>query len=574
MSVTSSPAPPVRRWSAAKINAHQGSAPAITGDPVVDALLKLRGIGPDIAEPFLNPNLGNLTDPLSLPQMEPAAKRVLAAIAAGESIALYGDYDVDGVTSLSILKFGIEALGGRVHCFLPHRMDEGYGLSDDGIERLLNECQPDLVLAVDCGTTSKAEGEILAAQGIDLIVIDHHQGAEETFPPAIAIVNPQLGPDQHYLCSAGLAFKFLHALQKIDPSHRKAFDLRSVLDLAAVGTVADLVPLEDDNRLLVTAGLKRLANTQHPGLRALIQVAAVGERPIASDIGFRIGPRLNAAGRLDSALDALHLLTAGDDAEALAIASALDAQNRERQTIEAEVLKSALAQIEALHGSDLPAALVLAEPEWHPGVVGIVASRIMRRFHRPTFIIGFDESGMGKGSGRSIQGINLVEHIDKARHLLVKGGGHAAAAGISVQRDQIDSFRAALTASIAATTPAEVFIPEISPDIETSVDQLNLDLLNRLDQVAPFGMGNPEPLMIVRHAGCVGEPRKLKDKHWKFRITDESGGTPIDAIWFSGCETHPELPAGPWDIAFMLQRNVWRGRESVQLLIRDLRTSE
>jgi len=574
LSVRSSLTAPVRRWSAAHITAHQGSAPVITGDPVVDSLLKLRGIAPQVAEAFLNPNLGNLTDPLTLPQMEPAARRVLAAIAAGESIALYGDYDVDGVTSLSILKFGIEALGGRVHGFLPHRMDEGYGLSEDGIERLLNECQPDLVLAVDCGTTSKAEGETLATHGIDLIVIDHHQGAPDSLPPAIAIVNPQLGPDQHYLCSAGLAFKFLHALQKIDPASRSAFDLRSVLDLAAVGTVADLVPLVDDNRLMVAAGLKRLANTEHHGLRALIQVAAVGDRPIASDIGFRIGPRLNAAGRLDSALDALNLLTARNDRDALAIASSLDAQNRERQSIEADVLKCALAQIETLHGTDLPAALVLAAPDWHPGVVGIVASRIMRRFHRPTFVIGFDESGLGKGSGRSIPGINLVEHIEKSRHLLVKGGGHAAAAGISVEPAQIDAFRRALTESIATTTADDVFVPEVSPDIETSVDQLNLELLNRLDQVAPFGMGNPEPLMILRHASCEGEPRKLKDKHWKLRITDESGGAPVDAIWFSGCESHPELPPAPWDIAFMLQRNVWRGRESVQLLIRDLRQAE
>lgn len=558
----------------ARIASIDGAAPEVTGDPVVDALLHLRGVSPDDAPRFLDPKLGDLTDPLTLPNMEAAARRVLASIHNGETIALYGDYDVDGVTSLTILQHGIEKLGGSVHCFLPHRMDEGYGLSADGITRLMDECTPGLVMAVDCGTTSKAEGEILAAAGVDLVVVDHHQGDPESRPPAVAIVNPQLGDDQHYLCSAGLAFKFLHALQKLAPDLRDRFDLRDVLDLAAVGTVADLVPLEEDNRILVTAGLKRLANTQHPGLRALIKVAAVNERPVASDIGFRIGPRLNAAGRLDSALDALKLLTSRDDQSALAIASALDEQNRERQTIEADVLKGALTQIEDQFSSSLPAALVLASPDWHPGVVGIVASRIMRRFHRPTFIIGFDDAGLGKGSGRSIRGINLVEHINHTRDLLVKGGGHAAAAGISINSDQVDAFRTALTESIASTAGPELFVPSVEPDIEITADQIGLPLLDTLDRVAPFGMGNAEPLFVIRRAGCVGDPRKLKDKHWKFRITDESGGAPVDAIWFSGCESMPTLPSGMWDITFTIQRNIWRGRESVQLMVKSLRASE
>ena len=564
---------PTSVWKPARASGATGAAPHISGNPVVDALLQLREIPAAEAKAFLEPKLAELTDPLTLPNIKDAIARVLTAIRDDQLIALYGDYDVDGVTSLAILKRGIEALGGRIHCFLPHRMDEGYGLSAEGIARCLDECQPDLLLAVDCGTSSVAEGDILREKGIDLIVIDHHQAGPEGTPNAVAIVNPQLGEDQRYLCSAGLAFKFLHALLKTDPDLREKFDIRTVLDLAATGTVADLVPLEDDNRILVKAGLPRLGNTRNLGLRALMSVAGVKGSPIASDIGFRLGPRLNAAGRLDTAMDALNLLLTEREDEAQSIANLLDTRNRDRQTLERAVHDQALDQLRQNHPDQLPAAIVLADADWHPGVVGIVASRIMRQYHRPTFIIGFDDDGLGKGSGRSVSGIDLVAHLDQAREHLVKGGGHAAAAGISVEASKVDAFRDALCSSMSNEDPA-LFDPSITPDIELTGDQVCLDLLDDLDHVAPFGMGNPEPLFYLRNVTCLNEPRALKDKHWKFRIVDQNGSQAVDAIWFSGVEKMPDLPAGDWDLAFNLQRNEWRGQQSVQLLIRDLRESE
>lgn len=559
-------------WKPAKISGSSGGAPRISGNPVVDALLYLRGIDAAAADDFLKPKLANLTDPFTLPNMAEAVARVTAAINNNKLIALYGDYDVDGVTSLTILKRGIEALGGCVHCFLPHRMDEGYGLSADGISRLLDECQPDLVMAVDCGTSSVAEGKILAEKTIDLVVLDHHQPGSEGAADAIAIVNPQLGENQHYLCSAGLAFKFLHAMLKSAPEFRDKFDIRSILDLTATGTVADLVPLEGDNRILVKAGLKQLTSTKNHGLKALLAVAGVKSSPVSSDIGFRIGPRLNAAGRLDTAMDALNLLTADDSTTAQSIASLLDTRNRDRQSLEKDVLDQALEQLRTSHPSTLPAAIVLADERWHPGVVGIVASRIMRTYHRPTFIIGFDESGIGKGSGRSISGIDLVAHIQKAMKHLIKGGGHAAAAGISIEKSNVDAFRDALCASISTADDA-LFHPYITPDIELTGDQLSLNLLDDLEHVAPYGMGNPEPLFCLREASCIGEPKALKDKHWKFRIADQSGGPAVDCIWFSGVEKLPELPSGEWDLVFNVQRNEWRGQQSIQLLIRALKAS-
>ncbi len=559
-------------WKPAKVSGSSGGAPRISGNPVVDALLYLRGIDAADADDFLKPKLANLTDPLALPNMAAAVERVVTAINNNELIALYGDYDVDGVTSLTILKRGIEAIGGRVHCFLPHRMDEGYGLSADGIVRLLEECQPDLVMAVDCGTSSVAEGKILAEKAIDLLVLDHHQPGAEGTPDAVAIVNPQLGEDQHYLCSAGLAFKFLHALLKSAPQFREKFDIRSVLDLAATGTVADLVPLKGDNRILVKAGLRQLTSTKNLGLKALLAVAGVKSAPVSSDIGFRIGPRLNAAGRLDTAMDALNLLTADDSTAAQSIASLLDTRNRDRQALEKDVLDQALAQLRENHPTTLPKTIVLADERWHPGVVGIVASRIMRSYHRPTFIIGFDDTGIGKGSGRSISGIDLVAHIEKAMVHLIKGGGHAAAAGISIEKDNVDAFRDALNASVSTADDA-LFHPSITPDIELTGDQLSLALLDDLEHVAPYGMGNPEPLFCLREASCIGEPRALKEKHWKFRITDQSGGPAVDAIWFSGVEKMPELPTGEWDLVFNLQRNEWRGHQSVQMLVRALKPS-
>jgi len=383
-----------------------GLAGRITRDlgvaPWVADLLVRRGMGePEVARRFLQPRLRGLSDPFLLPAMDAAVERLLGAIERRERIALYGDYDVDGVTSLTVLARVLRAYGAQVATFLPHRVDEGYGLSGDGVARCVGEHRPELLVAVDCGTTSVGEIARLGEARVDVVVLDHHE-PKKGLPPARAVVNPKLGADFRYLCSAGICFKVAHALLKRRPLD--GFDLKELLDLVAIGTVADVVPLVDENRILVRAGLDRLAQTRWPGVRALVEVAGLRAPFTPADLGFGIGPRLNAAGRLDSAEAALELLLTDDAARANELAKTLDRQNRERRLVEDDVLAKALAQITATYDSEGDAAIVVGGAGWHPGVVGIVASRLQRLHHRPVFVVGFDA-------------MNLLERIDLEQRL-------------------------------------------------------------------------------------------------------------------------------------------------------------
>ena len=397
--------------------------------PFVAELLCRRGFAtPVLAAPFLEPRLKSLSDPFLLPNMEAAVQRLLAAIDARERIVLYGDYDVDGVTSLAIFTRVLQAYGAKVASFLPSRMEEGYGLSHDGVRRCMEEHRPQLLVAVDCGTSSVAEIAALRRDGVDVLVFDHHE-PKSALPADATIVNPKLGGDFHYLCSAGLAFKAAHALLKRRP--RPEFDLKCVLDLVALGTVADLVPLVAENRILVKRGLLQLAETRWPGVRALMAKAVVRPPLCAADVGFKLGPRMNAAGRLGTAQEALELLLTADPARALVLAERLDAQNRERRAVEDGVLKAAEAQVAEWFRPAEHAAVVAGDDGWHPGVVGIVASRLSKRLHRPAIVIGFDEAGVGKGSCRSISGYSLVQALGECAAHLEKHGGHEMAAGLT-----------------------------------------------------------------------------------------------------------------------------------------------
>jgi single-stranded-DNA-specific exonuclease len=556
--------------------------------PWVAECLVRRGLSePGVAAKFLKPLLRTLSDPFLLPAMDAAVARVLAAVEKRERIVLYGDYDVDGVTSLALLTRLLRAYGAEVATFLPHRVDEGYGLSADGVTRCIEEHRPGLLLAVDCGTTSVAEIARLRDAGVDVVVLDHHEPKDE-LPPAVALVNPKVRSAEcgvrnegsasdsalrtphsafEYLCSVGIAFKVAHALLKRRPI--EGFDIKELLDLVAIGTVADVVPLVDENRIFVRAGLERLAQSRWPGLRALVEVAGLRSPLHATDIGFGIGPRLNAAGRLDSASASLELLLTDDAARAQSLARSLDLQNRERRTIEDEVLGKAEAQITSLYDPGSESAIVVGGAGWHPGVVGIVASRLQRRYHRPTFVVGFDTMGVGKGSGRSIEGLSLVAALTRCAGLLEKFGGHEMAAGLTMRQEHFESFRAAFTEAAGGMLTADQLQRTLRLDAELRLADVNLNLLDEHDALRPFGTANHQPVFFTRAITLAGEPRLMKEKHYSFMF--RHGRAQVRAVWWNAADE--TLPPLPWDIAYTVSRNEWNGRVDAQLELHDVRAA-
>jgi single-stranded-DNA-specific exonuclease len=527
-------------------------------------VLVRRGFGtPEQAGGFLDPRLQTLGDPFLLPQMHAAVTRIFAAIDDGQHIALYGDYDVDGVTSLALLARVLRAYGGAPACFLPSRADEGYGLSPDGVARCVELHGPQLLIAVDCGTGSVAEIAALVAQGVDVIVIDHHE-CKDALPQCVALVNPKLGADHQYLCSVGLVFKVAHALLK----QRKApgFDLRDCLDLVALGTVADLVPLRDENRVLVKRGLVQLAKSHWPGVRALIEVTGLTPPLTPGNVCFGLGPRLNAAGRLGTAEEALELLLTEDAARAKQIAASLDAQNRERRAVEEDVFRQAEAQLAEWFDPARDAGIVVGARGWHTGVVGIVASRLQKQHHRPTLVVGFDDDGVGKGSGRSIEGFSLVAALARCAHLLEKHGGHEMAAGLTLHESRLVELRDAFRQCASELSP-EQLQPRLHLDAELALGEIDYTLLDQHEALQPFGMGNPQPLFCARGVTLAGEPRVMKGKHCAFLLRQD--GDEYRAVWFGGV-AH-DLPRLPWDIAFQIERNEWNGTVSPQIHIRAVR---
>jgi single-stranded-DNA-specific exonuclease len=518
----------------------------------------------DAAEKFLQPRLQDLSDPFLLSGVREGVYRILQAIDRKQRIVLYGDYDVDGVTSLAMLTRMLRLYGAEPSQFLPHRIDEGYGLSAEGVTRCLQVFQPELFIALDCGTASIEQIGLIKAQGTDVIVIDHHEPKSQ-LPECQALINPKTGSSFHYLCTIGLVFKLCHGLLK---QRRLAeVDLKDFLDLTAVGTVADLAPLVGENRTLVYHGLKRLVSSRWIGLRALIRRTGI-EGPVkATDVAFRIGPRLNAAGRIGAAQEALDLLLTEDASAADRLAESLDRQNRERQAVEQTTVDEAFALL-ADRFDPLSAAIVVGSRGWHPGVVGIVASRLMRHFHRPTIVIGFDEDGIGKGSGRSIPGFSLVRALEACDGVLIQFGGHEMAAGVTLQFDRLASFTKMFLAAARDTLPKDLLTPKYVIDAVVSGRELNFEFLTGYERLQPFGVGNPAPLFCLRGAEPGGEPRLLKEKHRVFSIRHD--GRLLRAIHF-GAGNIP-VPPPPWDIAFFLETNRFQGRLELQLQIEAIRS--
>ncbi len=573
--------PPPARWFLPDQNGTpevQKLADALGCPEALAALLWSRGYQEDpAARRFLAPRLRTLGDPYALPDLQPAVARLLQAIDAGERIVLYGDYDVDGVTSLALLSRLLTAYGARPQCFLPRRMEEGYGLSADGVHRCMETLRPQLLVTLDCGTSSVEEIAVLNRLGVEVIVVDHHE-CRETLPACVAVVNPKRsdlpaapegvngsdGDDYRYLCTVGLVFKLCHALLKERPL--ATFDLKHGLDLVALGTVADIVPLLHENRVLVHHGMAQLAQTRWVGLQALMEVSGV-EGPLRpSGISYQLAPRLNAAGRLGTAHDALELLLTDDPKRAAVLARSLDLQNRDRQQVE----KATLTQAELQAGDDPAAAsaIVLGAEGWHPGVLGIVASRLCRKHHRPTWVIGFDERGMGKGSGRSIRGFSLVTALDGCRHLLERFGGHEMAAGLTIRRERFEEFVTLFKQWSLETLDPDALLQEVRPEMEVDFAELDDDFLAFHEALQPFGMGNAQPLFVARGVCLTATPRVLKAKH--LRLSLEQQGARREALFFNML---PEaLPRPPWDIAFRVEANTWRGRTELQIQIHRLRS--
>jgi single-stranded-DNA-specific exonuclease len=568
--------------------------------PLLAQCLLNRGLGePAAARSFLQPRLKQLADPFALPDMAAAVDRLFQARERREPVVIFGDYDVDGVTSTALLLEVLQTLGWTANPYLPHRLDEGYGLSRDGLENCLRKFPASLLLALDCGSTAVESIAWLRQRAIDVIVLDHHQPASPP-PAALALVNPRLrspsvppaaptlprshAPTPHplaghsdftELCSVGLAFKLAHALVKRGRESglpgAADFDLRTLLDLVALGTIADIVPLTGENRILVAAGLEHLNATQRPGLIALKQAAQTAAPLGAYEVAFQLAPRLNAAGRLETAQDALRLLLARDLAQAAPLAQNLDACNSERAKIERRISEEAIGAIRARFNADTDFVIVEGRSAWHIGVVGIVASRVLQQFYRPAIIVGGDGLEW-RGSGRSIAGFDLAAALRDCAGLLVRHGGHAAAAGLSLRAENLDKLRARLNELARQILKPEDLKPSLRLDAQVGLAVITPDSLAELALLKPNGQGNPPVQFSAHNLTLKGPPHRMgaQKQHLKLWVTDRL--TTHQALWWgAGDQT---LPNTPFDLAFSPQISQYNGRRQLQLKVLDWRPAQ
>jgi single-stranded-DNA-specific exonuclease len=508
--------------------------------------------------------------------MARATERIMRARAQGERVCIYGDYDVDGVTGSSQLLLFLREIGMDPDLYIPHRTREGYGLNSQAV-RIIAERGTTVMITADCGATAHAEISLAQSLGIDVIICDHHYVPEQR-PPAYAVLNPmeQACPFSFAgLSGAGVVFYLLMGLRMRlrEQGCEQVPDLRRYLDLVTLGTVADLVPLVEENRVLVTHGLREIEHSQRPGILALKEVS--GEAEVSSSyIGFRLGPRINAGGRLAEAQKAVELLTTIDSERARELAADLDQENRARQGIEEKMLNHAVATVQAWSDLDDRRSIVLASAEWHPGVIGIVASRLVERFYRPTFLIAIDGE-KGKGSGRSPKVFHLYEGLKACAEFLTGYGGHRQAAGLSIPANQIEAFAERFETVARERLRAEDLIPETEVDAELDIAVLNGETMAEVRRLEPYGQGNPEPIFLTRHVQVVsarivgGNPLLGKSGHLKLLLRSLQGGRPVDAIGF-GMADAPVVQGGKLDILYTPEVNVWNGNASLQLRVKDL----
>ncbi|HWS54775.1 MAG TPA: single-stranded-DNA-specific exonuclease RecJ, partial [Pyrinomonadaceae bacterium] len=572
-------APVQRQWvvrAAGPPGRAQELARALGLSETTAALLAARGVETEEeARALLRPSLAQLHDPFLMLGMREAAARVLAAVDSGERILIYGDYDVDGTTGTVVLRRALDVLGARTGYHVPHRFTEGYGIRRDVLERARGEGYT-LVISVDCGIRAFEPLEWARANGLDVIVTDHHLPDEgEGAPPAFAVLNPNqrgcLYPDKN-LAGVGVAFKLAHALFR---ERGKEKLVPGFLKVVAIGTVADVAQLVGENRAIVSLGLADLQKATNPGLRALLEVAGVGDDRAARafDLGFRVGPRINAAGRMDAARAVVELFESPDIEAARRIAARLDALNSERQRVQQEVTERALAALEFGPHADDPVALA-AGRGWHRGVIGLAASKLAERTGRPAIVISLDEDGTGHGSARSTEDFHMLDALTAAADLLETFGGHAHAAGLLVREENLPALRRRLNEHAAGAACAAAPDPCLHADMELDAESVSLELCDELGALEPFGAGWPEPVFVTRNLRVVGDPRVMKERHLKFNV-NTPGGRVYEAVWWGGVEksTATPRPGRRIELAYAVEANRWNGQRRLQLSVRDLKES-
>ena len=528
-----------KRWCTVEADADAaGTLAREAGLPApVAAILVSRGITDAAqADRFLNPRLSDMSDPFLVAGMQAAVERVAGALLANERIAVFGDYDADGITATALLVSVLNALGAEATWFLPNRLTDGYGLTVGALERCMDAHRPELIITVDCGTSSADAVESARRRGVDIVVTDHHETSGAPVDAA-AVVNPVLGANEEaaHLAGVGVCFKLCHALLKHlltdAPERVKGVDLRDWLHLVAIGTVADIVPITGENRTLVRHGLARLnAGAGGIGLTALKRAAGMKGAMNCYHIGFVIGPRLNAPGRLGAPDPALELLLTGDPARASALADELESANGQRRRTEDTIRAEAEAELQESFDARKDFGLVVGREGWHAGTIGIVASRLCSRYGRPAVVVAFDEEGMGKGSCRSIDGVDMLAALEDCADDLTSFGGHKMAAGLVMERAKLDGFRSRFNEVCAAQLAGRDLRRSQSIDAWIDLADADARLLAALDILRPFGTGNPMPVLGVRNVRTVGHPRRVGQDHLKMLLT--CGSERLDAIGF------------------------------------------
>ncbi len=557
--------------------------------PVVAKLLLARGIcDSQQAGIFLDAPLKGLREPDLLPGLTAAVDRVHAAIQQGRRIVIYGDYDADGMTATGLLVCGLRLLGANVGYHVPNRLEEGYGLNAEALRKLAAH-GASMVISVDCGIGSVAEAETARELGLELIITDHHELAGgERLPAAAGIVHPRL-PGSAYpfggLCGAGVAFKLAWALcqraseaKRVKPAMRDF--LLAAVGLAAVGTVADVVPLLDENRILVRHGLVSLRERPLPGMEALLHVTGLDRKPqlSAEDIAFMLAPRLNAAGRLGQAQLGVELITTQSPERAVSLAEYIHELNNSRDTLERSVYLAAHKQLKEQFDPQAESALVLAGVNWHPGVIGIVAGRLAEKYHRPVVMISWDQLGTkpGIGSARSVAKLNLHEALAACSQHLLSHGGHAAAAGLKIEEAKLDAFRADFCEYVAGELSHEDRVAEVRIDAEATLSQLTLKTVEQIEQLAPFGNGNPRPILCASGVTLADSPRRMGSGERHLAVRVRQHGVTVRGVAFGQGEAADELAslAAPLDLAFRPVINDFNGRRSVEMHLVDWRVSK
>jgi single-stranded-DNA-specific exonuclease len=523
---------------------------------------------------FFQPDLKNMHDPFLFKDMEKAVERILKAIENQELITIYGDYDVDGTTSTALLYLGLRKLNAIVDFFIPHRMIDGYGLSITSVDQL-KESGTNLIISVDCGINSIEETEKINELGMDIIITDHHN-PKDVLPAAVAIINPKVedcGYPFNGLAGVGVAYKLLMAIYQRENIYSTEL-MTKYLDLVALGTIADIVPLIDENRIFASIGLEHLVHRKNIGLNALINLAGLSQKELtSSDIVFGIAPRINAAGRMGSALRAVELMIANDDETSQELAQIIERENSLRQQIDSQTFEEACEIIEKKYRNmEETDCIVVSSDNWHSGVIGIVASKLVEKYYRPTIMITFKDGitrGAGSGSGRSIADFNLFDALTHVEEYLETFGGHKYAAGLSILIEYVDAFENQLNDYVKKTITTEQKIPPLRIDSELELYEINTNLLEWLNKFAPFGPGNMRSSFYTENVTVIGYPYNVGRNHLKLKVMKD--GCTLDLIGFNLGDYLPFLKKGSTiHIAYSLEFNTWQGRTTIQGKLKDI----